>query len=1280
MEKMTFISQNHATDNSIKMSESSNHGNQQLAELDENGGLHLQLNKLKHENIALVSTHNEELRAWENQVVRLRCEVEKGEAVRQSLEYDLAVARKQCGIERMALEEEKKNAIKIQGHFKEQIDELHRKMQTLQRHFQTTEFSWQDTRKALEMDLQTQNQAIENYRKELESQMLDKSKMESVIQKQNETIQELQQNLHQLNLKNNTHMDTVRKHKSELELSREREERLRNDLEAASQRVNKLTENIEAERAAHFESKFNSEVIQLRIQDLEVSLQTEKASQAQTATELEQLKKKFEQVEMAYNREKSIAEDLTDKLKQLEKEYSFMINEFKAEVEKKNKLITELSAKISNYEENFALMEQNLAMTKKQQLSIEDAHGYIVKELQGLVDNRSVSSLPMSATYNDDSKPARPAVLEALRHTLTDYQNKLQSTSNELENTKHVCEELKEKLNASNQIMQSLHNNLQNARSEQTIAEKELHHLSTKCAEKESEIARLQKEFGKAQDAWEKEARRVLEAESDIQKISKTCQKNKEETLTFLHSLYQRLVAGCVLIKQQKCMLGNFTWPELCVVLQENVDTLISDLNKANEKVSHLEQVCKNKAVLIVDLQRSHETSLDKLAEQMKEQHCTWQTKTKDLEQHYSALLGEARVKAQKYQKIAEKLKDKASISEKTKDQMAMENVRIKNAIINTERDHKSLLAACALMAGALCPLYTRSCLLAAQKTLLQEELNSCVDIQKEIRNLVQALSENGDKKKDDSWKKAKSMKLLFRKGVIVVLAAKRLQRLGESRKSVFTWVEKAKRRPGILVCFREVQTTQKTRSHDEPMYCNEAVKWLTNTDLLSAVVTSMSELFGLLNNRDLNCTSEAQIINAARNCFSKLIKKLNVEMEYRTVAFDRHSIYIDSDSLAYRLACGLHKIINQMPNVGITNTTPVKACIAALRNQILGFTARLHTAEVERLSMRRELSDMKEKFRECGKNADKAQKLEEDDQHFEQSESVDPHEQMKIVFKELGNALLREDEARMLLHEQSQQLLDLNSKIQLLSKEGAEKDQTLSEAIKSLTEAKKELGRKVQYLCQQSSWFAKLEQGKRQLEESIASAEGALRAAARDKEILVSYMKSVSVAFQKIRDEASLSQATSRQHEAPIQLPKLTLNMFEMEESAGGTEFKICQVMIKNFLDVYKIARTKAAALEREIALNEKHISTLKSELQSACLREKKDLFPEKFSASMTMRSTESSQNRTVPDFLPLEPEPDLSTSHQTYSYMNGSFHLIKDYSSLTDWTSAYMKELPKP
>lgn len=61
-----------------------------------------------------------------------------------------------------------------------------------------------------------------------------------------------------------------------------------------------------------------------------------------------------------------------------------------------------------------------------------------------------------------------------------------------------------------------------------------------------------------------------------------------QEKLTFLHSLYQRLVAGCVLIKQPEGIIDRFSWSELCAVLQENVDALILDLNGANEKVSVL--------------------------------------------------------------------------------------------------------------------------------------------------------------------------------------------------------------------------------------------------------------------------------------------------------------------------------------------------------------------------------------------------------------------------------------------------------------------------------------------------------------------------------------------------------------------------------------------------------------------------------------------------------------------------------------------------------------------
>lgn len=63
---------------------------------------------------------------------------------------------------------------------------------------------------------------------------------------------------------------------------------------------------------------------------------------------------------------------------------------------------------------------------------------------------------------------------------------------------------------------------------------------------------------------------------------------SSQEKLTFLHTLYQHLIAGCVLIKQPEGMLDKFSWSELCAVLQENVDALIADLNRANEKVTVL--------------------------------------------------------------------------------------------------------------------------------------------------------------------------------------------------------------------------------------------------------------------------------------------------------------------------------------------------------------------------------------------------------------------------------------------------------------------------------------------------------------------------------------------------------------------------------------------------------------------------------------------------------------------------------------------------------------------
>lgn len=116
-----------------------------------------------------------------------------------------------------------------------------------------------------------------------------------------------------------------------------------------------------------------------------------------------------------------------------------------------------------------------------------------------------------------------------------------------------------------------------------------------------------------------------------------------------------------------------------------------------------------------------------------------------------------------------------------------------------------SLLAACALLSGALYPLYSRSCALSTQRDFLQDQVNTCEIFKQEIRTLAKALSDTEEKKQGEGQVKTKRLCRglihLFRKGVIAVLAANRLQILGQSSSSLFSWVDGVREGIGILVC-----------------------------------------------------------------------------------------------------------------------------------------------------------------------------------------------------------------------------------------------------------------------------------------------------------------------------------------------------------------------------------------------------------------------------------------------------------------------------------------------
>ncbi|NXY58917.1 CC171 protein, partial [Callaeas wilsoni] len=75
------------------------------SELDAVLRLRWKLLQAEKENLYLTIQHNQEVFNYEKQIIKLRLDFERGEAVRQGLEYELAVARKRAHLKMCTAEE-----------------------------------------------------------------------------------------------------------------------------------------------------------------------------------------------------------------------------------------------------------------------------------------------------------------------------------------------------------------------------------------------------------------------------------------------------------------------------------------------------------------------------------------------------------------------------------------------------------------------------------------------------------------------------------------------------------------------------------------------------------------------------------------------------------------------------------------------------------------------------------------------------------------------------------------------------------------------------------------------------------------------------------------------------------------------------------------------------------------------------------------------------------------------------------------------------------------------
>ncbi|XP_050952658.1 coiled-coil domain-containing protein 171 [Labeo rohita] len=1108
--------------------------------------LRWKINQLEKEKLDFTSKNNEEVSQYEAQVARLRAQVERGEAQRQTMEYNVAVVKRDAAVERRNAEEKMNDLRNDNRRLDVLSSELRQRVSDLERALEITQQAREDDIKGLHTELHERDRLLLSANAENDLLQAEKSRLNTLIQEQNDTLQKMKCEMERMKRDREKNAEKL-KHKSiELNRNTEREEKLRSDLEATLQKVKVLEQSVESERAAHLQSKFSSEIIQMRIRDLEEALEVEKSSNADVSSRLELLKQKFGEVERAYDHEREKSHDTSQKLTQLEKDFLTMKTdligqldgekaasaELIGQLEQERAESMKLSVKLKELEKAWTEKQEETSQVQEALVCVQRSYDSLLSEIDQVLQQYQQQGATHAHNTEDGGKHNASALMDILRRTLHYYNTQLQESV-------IVMQKLNHEVRQKDETITDLQRNIQECEARGVCVNDEVKRLRACVANAAADLRSLKMQH--------------TDTQTQMSKLQQQHYNDCQEKLTFLHTLYQRLLAGCVLVTPPHSMLGTFSWVELSAVVQEHVNRLTSDLSAANQKVSCLESVCEGKSA-----------ALESVSAQLRQREETWSKQREDLNAQHTHLNKQLQHKIQDLSRQLQQAEGRVRSLERAQCEQEQEVTRLQGLVNASGHEEACLLAACGVLAGCVRGLRRQVCALAWQKAVLQERVCDADVLRSEVGRLLHALGDGGIKGHGARR---------FRRCVIAVLAAGRLRALGRRSAVMFRVAVGFGLQP--LVCVNEVKLREEEEDDG-----SRVMKTLTSSELLVLVHSSMEGVQQEMNRTD--CVKDSsRVASAAQSACRKLLERLLSDVDSQCCG------HYGKDSLARRLADGLHTLVKH----SYCNS---KMMMAFLQKHILEFTQRLHSAEVERRNLRLEISRLK-RTNSCK------------DTHT----ACVPLQQFESVCEELNSALQREQRAQALLHDQAAQLQQLGLSMELHTGEELEKDRTLAQAVQSLSDAKLELRRKDQTLRSLGKRLSQSQQENKQLQHDIASAENTLINAEKNKESLISYIKSVEECLQEMKDQVILSRKASSQDDFTLQLSRMSLTQSDMHSIVGNPETEACQRLVMRFLELHQLVCSKISSQEREISSYESHITALKNELQDACLRERNSCIP---------------------------------------------------------------------
>ncbi|KAK2146872.1 hypothetical protein LSH36_581g03034 [Paralvinella palmiformis] len=1121
--------------------------------------LRKRLNCVEKERLEEASRANSEVNRLDCEVTKLRAQLERGEALRQNLEFELAKARREINIEKKSSTERENLITEVNEEMKQKITELTMQMEALCDELEKTKHQAQCEANRFRDIINEKEKILSEYRTDKDALEADRDQLGSGVMQKDKVINDLERMIQDLEDQKRQLADSNRQLMSEVELIKEKDERLRRDYETLQQRIRTLEECIEAERAAHLESKFNSEIIQLRIRDLENALELEKNAKAEAISSAEKITKQLRELQNVYDEERRSSHYTKEKLEKhwqpilrAEKEYAALNKQLHEELEDKRLVIQKLSGQLDNHQKNFNELKQELNKAKKRQIYLEETYSGTTKELELLLESYSLnqtgrqtadktSGKKKTVTKKKDTLKTQSlaVILEGIRHLFMDYRRKLEDLNADMTRVKTQNEHLVTECQQFKDLMWAKDKAVESTQQGMSQTSKELHKLQAELRDLHIIVRQLQDELRDSRKSLEKERQANRTFNEQVNKMSTKWKTEEQVSLEFLQALYRQLLnvrSGSASQPQQ--LGGSPCWTDLALYINDQVAALLTDLRHAEEKVHQLEAKLENKNRQLQQMEKTHEEQLAKLSSIADGRTQEWQQQKAEMEKHYMQLLSEIHTRQKRTQALADQAWEKVRMTGSVQQGLEAECTHLRTQFAQCQKEHDTLLAACALLSGALYPMYVRYTELASQRQLLVDQLSNFATFKHQIQALVEALSGDGLRNQKNSRGTGLGL-LRFRKGVLAVIVANRLANASQSNCVSNPWV----------------MENDKIMKHGQEM----ALTWLSSGDLLSAVLSTLADLQKALQKAKEGDSSMdgKKLVSISKNCFQKFVCHFP-SMFSSIQRADVTHMSRDHNNLIRRCGKGLLRSLDQL-DPGISPVASSQVIVSSLQQYILQFTQRLHDAEVERRDLRIEVSALRQSQEGLSTKAGKAELMEQELIQLRQQE---------------------------LLNEQSQQIQQLGLTLDIQRTEDNEKEYTLSQAVKGLTDAKMELKRQEQRFRQQNKQVLLLEEELKALRDNVRDAESALKTASRYVKSRLALMSNTNVDFGKLLSSDLI----------PSQLGK------------PGPDFIACQKLVALFVNCQKQLGSRIVAHQEEIQSHKDHINTLKKELGAACRREYED------------------------------------------------------------------------